>query len=411
MVDRALMYAFEGISDDLPRPPMAALRALLNAGVLISARAWQELPLPTRQAIARAGAAEQLVDSELQALLRQIPVSSVKFVGKRNDPPAHVVPQELATALGPSRPLTEAEWRGLRALDRHVLESLVKNTRLLSRALNEVLPNRGPSPGTPHVWSGAVARAELRVRRDVLQRVLSVEFMDGQAFVLSNVSGRRAARRASELFDQQAECTVGPVEIDWGMRSHEDILYWQAHVSAWDGTFFPVASLLAASTAATAMFDLVKTLDSSACIVFAGIREEPWQAGRDEQHDAPTGLYAKPVNALLGMPVGAVGHDTIQMTPRESSPLLPDRSIAYAQKLVPPPPSSSPSVASSPSPASSTALSSLVPSSGSRSRNAGGPPAKSPSPKWVGAAIVGLIVLLNLLVIYGIAIFLAGNRR
>jgi molybdenum cofactor biosynthesis enzyme len=410
-MDRGLTYIFEGIGEDMPRPPLAALRALLSAGVLVSARAWQGLPAPARQAFARAGAADTVDDALVTELLKQIPVSQMKFVGRRVDPPMTAVPDELAAAIGPSRPLTPAEWAGLRGLDRHVLVSLMKNTRLLAKALNEVLPSKGPGPGIPNVWSGAVARAELRVHRDVLKQVVSGGFMEGRAFVLANVSGRRAARRASELFDEQAESMVGPVEIDWGLRGTDDVLFWQAHVSSWDGTFFPVAALLAASTAATAMFDMVRGLDPNAAIVFAGIREEPWQAGRDDQHDPATALYAKqslqPVIAAM-----VAGRDTVITDPpvmsRESSPLLGSGTMPLVPRSVPSAPSSSPQLTAVPSMVpSSEPLSSgraPVPSSG---RNA---PSRKKRGRWVGPAIVGLIVLADLLVIFAIAVYLANRK-
>ena len=418
-----MIYAFEGISEDLPRPPMSALRALLAAGVLLSARAWQELPVATRQAFAQAGAMDPINDAQVTELLKQVPVSQVKFVGKRGDPPIDSVPVDLANALGPARPLTVAEWAGLRALDRHTLVSLVKNTRLLSKALNEVLPQKGAAPGIPNVWSGSVARTELRVKREVLKKVLSIEFMDGRAFTHANVSGRRAARRASELFDQQSDATVGPVEIDWGLRVADDVLFWQAHVSAWDGAFFPGAALLAANTAATAMYDMVKGLDPSASIIFAAIREEPWQAGREEQHDAPTGMYAKGslspsfAAASAAAAAAAVGgggqRDTIQNDPhplRESSPLLSHGPSAYQQKIVPSAPSSTPSFSPSVVP-SSRPTSSSSPRIRELPLTAPAETAKQERAKWIGIAVIGLIVLANLMVIFGIAVFLGNSRK
>ncbi len=417
MVDPRVVYTFEGISGDLPRPPMAALRALLSAGVLVSARAWQELHPDVRQRFAQAGAAERLDEAQIHELLKQVPVSQVKLVGKRPDPPSDVVPADLAAALGPSRPLTAGEWGKLRAIDRHVLVALVKNTRLLAKALNELLPQKGGGAGPPNVWAAAVARAELRVRRPVIDTVTSAAFLDGRAFVLANVAGRRAARRASEVLDQQADSTVGPVELDWGLRAADDVLFWQAHVSAWDGTFFPGAALLAATTAAAAMYDMIKTLDPGASIVYSGIREEPWQAGRDEIADAPTGLYSKE-QAGLG-PAGARQdlHDTVHDEPprvRAFSPLVSGAPAPYPAVVAPSAPSSSPNLAFQPS-----ARVSAPPSSPSL-RNRVGPPSsgrgprasqRSGRPTWVAVAIVGGVVLANLLVIFAIALFLAQNRK
>jgi len=353
MAERSFLYAFEALTDDLPRPPMAALRALLSAGVLVSARGWQELRPETRQQIARVGAQDSMDERGLTELVKQVPVSQLKFIGKNTDPSAEVVPAELVAALGPVRPLTDAEWRGLRAIDRYVLVALVKNTRLLGRALDETVPHKASASGQANPWSGSVARAELRVRHDVLQRILTAEFMDGRAFVLANVAGRRAARRAAEIFDQQAESTVGPVEIEWGLRANDDVVFWQAHVSAWDGAFFPAAALLAATSAAVALYDMVKGLDPTATLTVGAIREEPWQAGREVVDEGATAVFSKPsLQPGDPVPAGTI-RDTLKAgraAPREANPMLPSgggfalqtKTLPLMQGSVPPSPASTP---------------------------------------------------------------------
>jgi molybdenum cofactor biosynthesis enzyme len=422
MADPAFVYTFEGVPADLPRPPLAAMRALLSAGVLLSARAWQELPPETRVEIARVGYAETMDEHRLETLLKQVHVSNIKFIGRRSEPDPSLVPADLAAAVGPMRPLTLAEWSKLRALDRYVLVSLVKNSRLLAKALNEMLPQGGGvvnGAGVVVAWSGLVARCELRLRREAVQKAMSSEFMGGRAFVLANIAGRRAARRSSELLDLQAESTVGPVEVDWGVRQGDDVLFWQAHVSAWDGTFFPVAAMLAATTAAAAMYDMVRAFDPSASLVFAGVREEPWQAGRDQLQEPGTALFSKPVG--VGTPAPAKvdhrgntlrmdGQDTLRMEGqetllRDSGPRLSSPSFADALRAVPLPTGSTPSLLPAPSSGGTPSSSDRGISSSSRRR------AAPPRPAWIGIAIVGLVVLANLVVILGIVVFLTHGRR
>jgi molybdenum cofactor biosynthesis enzyme len=411
MAGRPLVYAYEDISDALPRPPMAALRALLSSGILVSPRAWHELTPEIRRQFAYAGAEEQVDPEAMTKLLRQIPVSQVKFIGKTPDPSAEEIPAALVAALGPVRPLTLAEWRGLRALDRYVLATLAANTRLLRKALGEILPQAAFGKGVANAWSGEVARSELRLRREVLQAVLTPEFMAGRAFVLANVAGRRAARRASEVLDEHAESTVGHVEVAWGLRPTDDVIFWQAHVSAWDGTFFPAAALLATTAAAVAMYDMVKDRDPEATISCAGIRAEPWQAGRDEEPEAATALYAS-----AGQPtVRSADPNSAQTVIQSAPPSMPDwsadRASGAPRRTVPMAPSSSP-----------------VPfSAAMRNGDGSGVPSSSPSPRpvaarggdarqasssrltvptWVGVTVVALAVLANLLVILGITVFL-----
>ena len=49
------IYAFEGLDDQLSRPPLAALRALQIAGVLFSPQGWDEVPLETREGLTAVG--------------------------------------------------------------------------------------------------------------------------------------------------------------------------------------------------------------------------------------------------------------------------------------------------------------------------------------------------------------------
>jgi len=350
MAGSSLMYSFEGLTEDLPRPSMAAIRGLLSAGVLVSARAWQELPVATRQEFARQGAHERIDPQAIAELLKSVPVSQLKLIGKKGDPSADHPSPELLAALGRVRQVTLADWKGLRALDRYVLEGLVKNTRLLWRAIDEMLPSRALAAmaGPP---SGAVARCEIKMRPEVLEAIMTPGFQDGRAFLLGSVAGRRAARRAAELLDLQAESTVGPVEIDWGVRREDSTVFWQAHVSAWDGTFFPAAALLAATAAAVAILDMVKALDPEAALTTARVKDEPWEAGRTEIGEVATALY-KPPSPLLGLAGAASLSDTIQ----SDAPEMPEAGGGRAhprpvaeRTSVPWAPSSSPALAPRPS--------------------------------------------------------------
>ena len=440
-----IVYGFEGIAEDLPRPPMAALRALLSAGVLVSARGWQELSIEARQGLARAGVGDPLDQQLVANLLKQVPVSQLKLIGKKSDPSASSVPPELLAALGPVRPLTVGEWQALRAVDRFVLDALVKNTRLLGRAMNEMVPQRGSmlpggggaSAGAAASWSGTVARAELRLRRDVVKKVVTADFMNGRAFVLANVAGRRAARRASELLDAHAEATVGPVEIDWGYRVPDDVLFWQAHVSAWDGTFFPAAALLAATSAAVAMYDMVKVLDADATLTLAGIREEPWQAGRHEVQEESTALYkvgAKVAQAATQKSLSDTVHTGAPNMEGSNTP-ADLASIPIQKKTVPLAPSSTPALQpaapdAAPRPASALGSGPYAAPAGAAlgsgpyaapltSSSPVGFPSSTPTvprsargrPAWVTVTVVALIVVANVLITAAIVLYLTRRHH
>jgi len=135
------------------------------------------------------------------------------------------------------------------------------------------------------LWSGAIAHCEVHVGNVAIDRILSEEFLDGRSLMLARVAGIRAARRVSETFDLHAESGTGPVELDWTIYRDKELVLWQAHVSTWDGAFFPAASLLSATTAATALLDMIKEDDPSAGLRVADIREEAWRVGSEGSRD------------------------------------------------------------------------------------------------------------------------------
>jgi hypothetical protein len=140
MLEDAL-YAFDAADAALTLLPMAARRALDVAGVHVSLRGWQRLPLPQRQRLVALGALESVpVEDVLECVhdsfdeqRRQAPLREPAA----SEPP----PEQLLQLLGPARPLTEQAYRELRALDRYVLLQLAgrgKHERLLA-AYDEIL--------------------------------------------------------------------------------------------------------------------------------------------------------------------------------------------------------------------------------------------------------------------------------
>jgi cyclic pyranopterin phosphate synthase len=284
-------YAFEELTDDLPRPPKAALRAMFAAGILVAPKGWKQLTNETRQALALEGTRDRINVVMVAELLKEAPPGMIRLVAKDREPPPDLVPAPLAKALGPMRTISTPEWASLRALDRYVLATLASNTRLLWRALEEMAHTPGSqlSRKIAQPWSGSLAHCELTLHPRALERLSSPGFLEGRAFVLARAAGVRAARKVSDILDLQADAVAGPAELDWNRRPSAAIV-WQAHVSTWDGEFFPAASLLAVNTAAIALYDMAKELDPHAVIGSASIAEEPWQCGQSEREE-PTAVY------------------------------------------------------------------------------------------------------------------------
>lgn len=286
-----VLYDFEELSeDDLHRPPLAAQRALRCAGFLVSRAGWLSTPRDARHALALAGIRPVIDLAEVKYLVDRMPVKEVKLYPRCDDPAAHVVPTELLDALAHARPLPSAFWQALRPVDRHVLLMLCKNTRLLWRALDELarVTPHGDGVISTRAWYGLLARAELRLPSEIAARVFTREFMDGRALLLARASGVRAARRAGDLLDLRTGIGTGPIELGShaGFSGHGATLIWQAHASTAQGEFFAAASLLAATTAAIALLDMLASeLPNASQLALhdAGVREDRWLIGETDE--------------------------------------------------------------------------------------------------------------------------------
>jgi molybdenum cofactor biosynthesis enzyme len=283
-------YAFEDISGDLPRPPMSAMRALLSAGVVMSPRGWNGLGVDMRQSLARVGAADVVDLVKVQEHVRSAAVSELRLVPRLQDGKSDEVPIALVNALAPVRRIAVEQWRALRPLDRYVLSALALNTRLLWRAVQEILPEAVAGSETSP-WKSVLARCEVKIRPDALVTLQGLDFLDGRAFVLARVAGVRAARRAAETFDMRSDSGTGTIELDWCNLDDAGILLWQAHVSTWDGAFYPAAALTAATTAAIALCDMIRDRDPSASVLDACIVEDTWQVGSDPFREQATAVF------------------------------------------------------------------------------------------------------------------------
>ena len=282
---------------------MAAMRAFLAAGVVLSPRGWLALTIDARRTFLVAGS-QPIIDAVgVQAQLRHATVSEVRLVPRVLDPNPNEIPESLVNALGPHGRMTNATWAQLRPVDRYVLATLALNTRLLFRAVTEILPD---TPSSDQVWKAAVAHVEMTMHPRSVDRLRSPQFLDGRAFMLARVAGVRAARRAQETFDLRSEQAAGTIELDWTPLAEPGSILWQAHVSTWDGGFFAAAALTAANTAAVAIADMIAEDDKTVTIRESRIADEPWLVGSDSR-EQPTTVFsgAEFRNALQSIPLGA----------------------------------------------------------------------------------------------------------
>lgn len=282
-----MVYLFEEIGADLARPPLAALRALRKVGLQLTGAGWLALPLDARRVVVEVGTRDVVDQRLIHDCIKGPSLQEMRLMPAWEDPDPERVPEALIKALGTERALPVACWRSLTPLDRWTLALLCSNTRLLWRAIEEIRVAAGMSvPLKP--WVGWLARCDVRLRADVLERVSGPELLGGRATVLARTSGVRAARRAWETLDLRAQVPTGPVEVEWARDPNGRAITWQAHVSTGDGAFYAAASLLAATTAAVALWDMVSTMDPTAALTAGRLVEEPWLGGSDEDPEEAT---------------------------------------------------------------------------------------------------------------------------
>jgi hypothetical protein len=143
------LYAFDAADAELTLLPMAARRALDRAGLHLSLRVWQTLPLATRRGLIGLGAAAEL---DVGAVAAQLTAAgaSVREQAPSADPAPDRAPSEVVALLGADAPGVVEHWPRLRALDRFVLAQLsrrAKRERALEAAAEILAARERDAPG------------------------------------------------------------------------------------------------------------------------------------------------------------------------------------------------------------------------------------------------------------------------
>jgi molybdenum cofactor biosynthesis enzyme len=283
----ATVYDFEDLSEELPRPPLAAIRLFRSAGVQVSLAGWQALSTQQRWALVNEGAQDIINPNLAQVLISSLPLREIELTPKQ-DVNSPTIPATFGQNLGLSANDAAHSWQKLRPLDQFSLAHLHANTRLLWRAFTEISQRSSNSVAynAPPIWRGLVGHCELsigatgQIRAELMQLLSREKLLEGKAFLLARASGLRAARRAHEIFDLHAEAMAGTIELDWLVVPNEATVLWQCHASSWNGTFLPAASLLATTTATLCLYDMIKEFDPNAVMGQGKIIEEFWRVGK-----------------------------------------------------------------------------------------------------------------------------------
>jgi cyclic pyranopterin phosphate synthase len=282
------VYGFEEIGKDLPLLPLAARRALDNAGIKLSLAAWQSMKTPARRALVRAGSAARVDTAAVERTVAGAGVAS-SCIPKVIEPGA--VPAELRAAVD------EKGWRALSALDRYALAKLSKKgAARLARATAEIIGANGSwSPhlsteGNVHMVGvgakevtarRAIAHARVTMKPGTFTLLLRGETPKGDALATVRVAGIQAAKRTSELIPLCHAVALTKVEVI--VRLENGCADIEAIAEALDRTGVEMEAMVAASTAALTLYDMLKGIDRSVTFSVAlreksGGRSGTWKA-------------------------------------------------------------------------------------------------------------------------------------
>jgi len=273
-VARVAVYDFEDTGETLGLLPFAARRALDAAGMKLGRAGWQSLPLETRWAVVEAGTADDVDPRRVAKLIRRAHPRAESIPAVRE---SRTVPSDLRASLEP-RSIDDALWTTLTPLDRYVLARLAAKPEKLSRAYDAIvgvrlshLTNDGSAHMVdvgekPPTRRRAVARAIVRLTPVVATAIARGAIPKGDVLAVARIAGIQAAKKTPELIPLCHHVALTRVDVAFDIDQKRGAVTITASVEALDRTGVEMEALVAASTAALALYDMVKSADRWATV-------------------------------------------------------------------------------------------------------------------------------------------------
>jgi cyclic pyranopterin phosphate synthase len=271
---RVKLYSFDGVDAALELVPLAARRTLDAAGLKVSLDVWRGLPSETRRTLVELGTA-LVVDVERVAAL--LPADRVTRIDPTAEPDVASIPGELATAFGPSRPISQALWHALSPLDRYALVKVVGrgDPDRIRAAYSEIVGHSAlsthlaPSGGARMVdvsqkaasLRQAIAETRVAMSAEAFASVKSANVPKGDVLGTARLAGIMAAKRTSELIPLCHPLSLTKVELALDLDDAAHAITVRATVEAFDRTGVEMEALTAVSVAALTVYDMLKGSD------------------------------------------------------------------------------------------------------------------------------------------------------
>ncbi|NRA34336.1 MAG: cyclic pyranopterin monophosphate synthase MoaC [Polyangiaceae bacterium] len=276
-----ILYGLDEVDERLEILPMAARRALDRAGRKLSLDGWKSLSLEHRRRIAEVGSAA-LVD--VQPVIESIKGATPEAVkiDPIEDPPAANPPLSVVKVFGDDRPIGGAVWVSLRALDRYVLAKISRkgNAGRLDAAYQELIGHSAlsthlsPAGGVRMVAVSAkevtlrraVAESRVTMNVDAFGRLQRADAPKGDVMGTARLAGIMAAKKTSEIVPLCHPISLTRIDIELKLEPVTRAVKITADVECYDRTGVEMEAMVAASTAALTIYDMLKSFDRSMTI-------------------------------------------------------------------------------------------------------------------------------------------------
>jgi cyclic pyranopterin phosphate synthase len=268
------LYSFDGVDATLDLLPLAARRALDVSGLKVSLEAWRALPLVARRLIVELGSGPAVDVPRVEAALGEQPAARIE---RSPDPNMSAVPAELASALGSTRPVSQALWNALSPLDRYALIKVASRGKpeRLQSAYAEIVGHSalsthlGPAGGARMVdvsqktasHRHAVAESRISMSADAFARVKTATVPKGDVLGTARLAGIMAAKRTAELIPLCHPLALTKLELTLELDDTASAIGVRATVEAFDRTGVEMEALTAVSVAALTVYDMLKGID------------------------------------------------------------------------------------------------------------------------------------------------------
>lgn len=305
------LYQLDEVDSGLELMPMAARRALDHVGKKVSLQVWKETSVDVRRRLTVLGSEPNVDVETVNRVLSGGSVATTPIETLR-DPSPTAVPDEVRAAFGDTRPIPEATWSALSALDRYVLLKVAHKGRpeRLERAYAEIVGQSAvsnhlePSGGVRMVNVGdkpvtkrtATAETWVSCTRDALERLVKGDGPKGDVFGVARIAAIQAAKKTPDLIPLCHSLALTKVSVAFDVDDTASTLHIAVTVQANDRTGVEMEALTAASVAALTVYDMLKSIDKAMSIGPTRLVEKQGGRSGDFSRDNPGGLQSRDVS-------------------------------------------------------------------------------------------------------------------